>query len=698
VPRSEITDEHAARIAEISTLQELHVPDTVTIGGLVWKSLGKLRLKVASSKPSDEAHTAFAGMPTLTDLQTPVTNNTQLNLYKDHPALERLSAKDSFVDDDGIKILITLQKLRQLDIKGCKITADGFEQLKKSLAKCRIESDHGTYVPAAEMVLTQRDAAEQLILKGASIQVHSKGQTYKSLPLPKGNIDVRSVEFFLKEELEDADLTLLKSFPKLEELRIANCKKLTDEGFRNLETLTSLRKLDLRGSGSAGAVDSIAKLTELQHLKCPDGMTSSAVEKLRPLKKLQTLEVGTSANLDDGLAALKELPELTQVDFHASGVTDKGAAILAEVLTLEVVRMHPTRVNMEGWRYLAKLPKLRVVHAQNFLNNLADIHQVFAEIKTLEKIEGKESSVTAKQLAFFKDHPSLKEIKLQWDSTDDQVPILLSMKALSVLTIKDTKITPAGFEQLKKGLPTCHIISDHGNYVPKAPRANDQEIAEWVLSRKGRVGIEGELSQFVDIKELPKREMTIRSVSLGKSYGDGKLVDADLAKLAGLKSIGYLSLSGAKNITDDGLQHLAGLTSLTWLDVSDCPKISGKGNVHLAKLTKLQTLGVCAQSDDDLTPILGLKGVYQLFLNKTKITAAGLAKIQAALPDLKVLHLDDVPLDDASVVEFGRMMNLTGLIITRTKITPAGFEQLKKAMPNCRIESDHGTHVPTKAK
>jgi hypothetical protein len=50
---------------------------------------------------------------------------------------------------------------------------------------------------------------------------------------------------------------------------------------------------------------------------------------------------------------------------------------------------------------------------------------------------------------------------------DKSVPALSRLKGLRTLAVRQTKITPAGFEHLKKALPKCRIESDHGTYEPK---------------------------------------------------------------------------------------------------------------------------------------------------------------------------------------------------------------------------------------
>jgi Leucine-rich repeat (LRR) protein len=420
----------------------------------------------------------------------------------------------------------------------------------------------------------------------------------------------------------------------------------------------------------------LKRFPKLKHLNLYGrNVDDAGLAHLSTLHELEELALGATHVGNNGLATLKQLKKLKYLYLRHTSVTDAGLIHLRGMVNLQGLDLFAIGITSKGMQDIGTLTNLKFLNLS--LTQVDDIG--LRDLKNLLQLGD----------------VSLEGCKNVNESGLIELHVL---KSLRELNIKGTKITPTGFEQLKKALPKCRIQSDHGTYEPTVTPAtamSDREVAEWVLSRKGRIGIKDELSEFVDIKKLPKREMTILNINLGKSYGDGKLVDADLAKLAGLKLIRYLSLAGAKNITDDGLRHLSGLTSLTWLDVSECPNITGKGIPYLAKLTKLKNLGLSVPSDNDLTPILGLKNLSQLFLSQSKITPAGLAKIHEAFDGLTLLHLEHVPLEDAAVAEIVRMKNLTSLKITDTKISPAGFEQLKKALPRCWIESNHGKQVPT---
>ncbi len=70
------------------------------------------------------------------------------------------------------------------------------------------------------------------------------------------------------------------------------------------------------------------------------------------------------------------------------------------------------------------------------------------------------------------------------------------------------------------------------------------------------------------------------------------------------------------NVTDTGLKELAGLKGLRELDLLECKQVTDAG----------------------LKELEGLKDLQELTLAGTKVTTAGVAKLQKALPNTKIIH------------------------------------------------------------
>ena len=96
-------------------------------------------------------------------------------------------------------------------------------------------------------------------------------------------------------------------------------------------------------------------------------------------------------------------------------------------------------------------------------------------------------------------------------------------------------------------------------------------------------------------------------------------------------------------VIDADLEHLKGFTKLKELLLADT-RITDAGLVHLKELTKLQTLDLCFNvpfvksevTDAGLVHLKGLSNLQDLDLGGTKVTDAGVKKLQQALPKCKI--------------------------------------------------------------
>jgi hypothetical protein len=117
-----------------------------------------------------------------------------------------------------------------------------------------------------------------------------------------------------------------------------------------------------------------------------------------------------------------------------------------------------------------------------------------------------------------------------------------------------------------------------------------------------------------------------------------KVTDADLKQLANLTKMKTLKLDAASNITDDGVKNLADLKQLTDLGLAQT-KVTDAGLKYLTGLTELKSLSLSFDNitDAGLESLAGLKKLEMLGLPFTKVTPAGIKKLQAALPNCKII-------------------------------------------------------------
>jgi hypothetical protein len=113
-------------------------------------------------------------------------------------------------------------------------------------------------------------------------------------------------------------------------------------------------------------------------------------------------------------------------------------------------------------------------------------------------------------------------------------------------------------------------------------------------------------------------------------------------------------------------------------------------------------------TDAEVDHLTGLRNIRKLWLYKTAVTDAGLARLRAfgkleylslrgtkvtdaaladlsVLPSLRKLHLAETAVTDASLPHLSSMRNLEYLGLDHTAITDKGIEELKTASPHCEI-------------
>lgn len=174
--------------------------------------------------------------------------------------------------------------------------------------------------------------------------------------------------------------------------------------------------------------------------------------------------------------------------------------------------------------------------------------------------------------------------------------------------------------------------------------------------------VEGQLAKLAEQEGLPPVQVVV-----GVSDILFKTRDNDLAPLAALSEVAYLSLSGTK-LTDKGVGHIAGLSKLQVLYVGDT-----------------------AISDEGLAHLKGLSGIRELWLRGTRVTDAGMVCLEE-LPNLQTLLIGRTALGDAGLAHLGKLRSLTTLGLDSTQVTDAGLVHLK-GLSRLQYLDLYNTHV-----
>lgn len=117
--------------------------------------------------------------------------------------------------------------------------------------------------------------------------------------------------------------------------------------------------------------------------------------------------------------------------------------------------------------------------------------------------------------------------------------------------------------------------------------------------------------------------------------------DADAAALADLPQLRDLRLNTSR-FSDQATRSLSHLKRLRRLDLW-CSQLTDRTLPHLSNLSELRQLDLYSTqvSDKGLHHLYGLKNLKELKLRDTRVTAVGAAKLQAALPNCKILGVKD---------------------------------------------------------
>ena len=177
------------------------------------------------------------------------------------------------------------------------------------------------------------------------------------------------------------------------------------------------------------------------------------------------------------------------------------------------------------------------------------------------------------------------------------------------------------------------------------------------------------------------------SVGFNGSHGS-RVTDADLEQIVKLKRLTKLQLhvAGTSELSNGGLQHLAALHDLRVLTFEGV-RLDPRGLDCLRKLPQLEYLNLRNTPVDDeaLVYVGELKELYTLVLDGTRVTDKGLVRL-ARLTNLNEwLGLADTDITDAGLAHLMGLTKLEHLNLSRTKVTAAGVAKLQQSLPNVEI-------------
>ncbi len=676
----------ASALARMESLKSLvlHSSDPEAIDGAFWKSvegLSELETLTFTYGVTDQSLAVVSSMPQLREFTVTsksVSGAAVAKAMMKFPKVTSLTVNFSDLSDDDVRQLHGLKSLRHLNLPGNKASAEAIKALSAALPTCRIISDHGTFgLPAAAMSPDRR-GAEWVLSIGGSIGIDMPDGTRLEVEdrkdLPDGLFVVRVVEVQKLPQVTDDGLINLRGCSQLgaffaydTEITDQGLANLTDEGRQPLENLATL--FIARTKVSDTGLQYLAGSKELLYLDIQSNPVSDG-SLLGNYRQLSTLDIVRSKISAEELSILQGLPLLRKLSVDGRQLEGVGSQHVSSLNKLsELIVQYPwqgfdgavlreleglTKLGLlelpEGqlenilWAAVASVPTLENLHLYGDGVTDASIGKMPAlpELKVLTLRNGEEKFSGETIAAAVRFAPALQELVVSHDELNDgDAKSLESLTQLTRLTVTDNDITAAAIESLRKALPNCRIISDHGTFKPAvAAMRPDRRAAEAALKLGGSVVVRdaaGSMVSITDSGKLPAEPFVVTKIDLSEKKN---IEDEFLANFRGLKKLEILILTetsvtdrGLANLTDEGRQPLP---SLQRLDL-DGTKISQTGLKFLS----------------------GSHALWELLLNGTAISQS---PVLGQFPNLTVFDIADTSLtsDDLQIIaEFSNLERLT---------------------------------------
>ena len=222
---------------------------------------------------------------------------------------------------------------------------------------------------------------------------------------------------------------------------------------------------------------------------------------------------------------------------------------------------------------------------------------------------------------------------------------------------------------------------------------NYEEDASLLGKPITKVNLAGTKTSNIELLKL-KCLTSLTSLNLNSCDAVG---DVGLAAVENMKDLDSLDLGHCFKMTDQGLEHLAGLTKLTSLKLQESGSYTytGAGLVHLKGLTRLRVLHLTYSlklEDRHLVNLTSLIKLQDLDLKRCeKLTDAALEHL-GQLSSLEKLNLAGTQVTDAGVHYLKGLKQLKELTLgedapmCQTKVTDAGVAELQAAIPGLNIK------------
>ena len=443
-----------------------------------------------------------------------------------------------------------------------------------------------------------------------------------------------------------------------------------------------------------GVFPLLAKLSDLKTVTivAQPHLTGAGIGELKACSKLGVIdwlsESGDSPS-STALEELTQLPKLYSLSFNSITCTERHMMAIAK-LKLRQLGFYQSKVDDDMLRHLTTMEKLETLGIAN--NPITDQGlSELKQIKALKTLDLRGTKVTAAGVADLQQ--ALPNCKIEWDYPDPD------RKLAEWLRSYDPELTFGGnFSNntpftVEPGQPipnepfTMNYINLVGKKVDEQGDAYLEELASHIqgVRLKGLMLATHSMTSRGMAKFLHHPELAdCTTIAMnGQNMEDDVL--AAISKLT--KLTGVVFQTGPK-LTGQGIGLLRELKELTGLTLLHTPGLSAEALEQLQTLPKLDTLNIDGFrfTEQHLAAITKFK-LKQLLTHEAGIDDAMVARF-AEMQTIEKLGFSNSPITDAALPELKQLKGLVILYLFGTKVTAAGVADLQQALPNCKIEWD----------
>ncbi|MFK7766315.1 MAG: redoxin domain-containing protein [Mariniblastus sp.] len=358
------------------------------------------------------------------------------------PKLESLSfgayEKGAPINDESMKLIVQLERLRHLDLSGTAITDAGLKHIR------RLKN------------------LETLTLDYTNV-------TENGLANLEGLTKLKKLRFYMKQgKLGDAAAIYLGNLPSLE--KITAHFNLTTEGIRSLSKLTKLKSFDFSGGLTDEALVEVGKMKGMESLSiqnCED-VTDAGIAHLASLTNLERFSIRSTIATSACIETIIQLPKLTSLKLSFEQNADAPYLwpamddwkLLGKMTDLEYLELDGMLLDDQYWPIFEKLEKLEELKVENYLPLDAGFFKSVSMMPSLKSVSFNEVSKSGiggiGELAKTK----LRYLEVRGPVGPEDLQVFAKLPALRILRVRTTEqITDDQIAEFKRSVPNLNQFS-----------------------------------------------------------------------------------------------------------------------------------------------------------------------------------------------------------------------------------------------